>query len=616
LSDGSRRNLAPLPSNFKYFPYEKLRYNQAELIRSAKEAIIDKKHLIVRAPAGFGKTPCILAAALQAAEKLNLKIMWICRTHRESDRVIDEVKKISTKHTWISGLSIRARSEMCLLPIDSEIRREVEAFSIMCSELKKAGKCPYYNETKKKVKVYLPKVTSASEIIEICSKHSTCPYEMARRQLPKSTIIALNYLYALKPEIFNKLQLNGSSYILIIDEAHNLPEIATQILSEKITANSLRQTVAEAEKHGVELAINIGTQLLKFMEKETEEKIISKKQLTNIIKKSVQMELSDIANALLIKGLEIRRKLALKGKLPRSHIHHLGKFIALLQTSLKKPEHTIILRSGELELVCFDPRRLTRKLYKKFHSTISLSGTINADYGEIVGIKSSKYMELSFNYSSDQVLPIVATNVTSDYDMRSPTMYRKMAEYIIVTAEVVNSGIGVFTASYEVLNGLINAGVINIKKPMFIEREGLPSRMSEHQIRQFKEKAKRGGAIYLGVCGGRASEGEDFPGSEMDVVILAGIPFPEPTLTLKAKVEYYEKRFPRKARLYSYILPSLWKAAQAAGRVMRGPDDRGAIIYLDKRYLKYGNLMPTWMRPRKTIKEAAELKEELCLFFA
>ena len=603
-------------NKFKYFPYEKLRENQAELIRAAEEAVVNKEHLIIRAPAGFGKTSCILAGALQAAEKLNLKIMWICRTHREADRVIDELKKISIKHRWITGLSIRSRAEMCLLPIDSEIKRDIEAFSVICSELRKAGRCPYYSKNIRVTRPILPRVASATEIIEECAKISICPYEVAKKHLTKYTIIALNYLYALNPQISSKLNLNENAYILIIDEAHNIPEVATQILSEKITMNSLKQTIKEAERNHVEVATHISIELLKILEKTAKEEIFSKNKLVKIIEKASNMKLVEVSKILVTRGLEIRRKLALKGKMPKSHIHHLGKFVSLLAKSINKAEHTLIIREEELELVCFEPRILTQRLFKKFYTTISLSGTISGDYSEIVGINSSRYLELQFQYGLDQVLSIVATNVTSDYNMRSAEMYRKMAEYIIVTSEVVDSGIGVFAASYEVLNGLIEAGVPNIKKPVFIEKEGSTSRSSEQQLKSFKEKAKKGGAIYMGVCGGRASEGEDFPGSEMDVVILAGIPFPEPTLTVKAKVKYYEKRFPGRGRLYSYVLPSIWKAAQAAGRVMRGPEDRGVIIYLDKRYLKYANLMPTWMKPQKKIREAVELKEELCLFFA
>ncbi len=404
--------------------------------------------------------------------------------------------------------------------------------------------------------------------------------------------------------------------ILIIDEAHNLPEVAINILNEKITLTSLNQTIREAIRYNSEIALEVSRILIRIIEKNEKEKILKKKYLINEIERNTKYKIEYIIEELIKKGIHIRRKLALKGKTPRSHIHHLGKFLKALRLSLNNQAYTIIARKDEIELNCFDPRVLTIKALRDFPSIISISGTIeNESYSKIIGLEKSRFIEVSFKPKPDQILTIVTSNVTSDFEKRSIFMYRRMLEYIVVTSEIVRSGIGIFAASYEVLRGLVNAGITEIKRPIFIEDESYNSKTIERQLLLFKEKARRGGALYLGVCGGKVAEGEDFPEKEMDVVILAGIPFPEPTLALKAKIKYYKKIFGKKAKLYSYIIPSIWKASQAAGRTIRGPDDRGAIIYLDYRYLKYSKIIPSWLRPRKVINNPMELKEELCLFF-
>ncbi len=601
----------------KYFPYPNLRSGQLSVIRAVIDSIINGDRLIVRAPAGFGKTVCVLSGALKAMEETNRKLLWMCRTHREAERVIHELKKIGKKHSWIIGTSIKARSEMCPLPMEDELRKDIDAFSIMCSELRKENKCPYYSKGKR-LKIKLPDITSANEIFSLSIKFGVCPYEIAKTRIRDAHIVALNYMYILNPFIFDKMEIRNNQYILVIDEAHNLPEIAVSIMSDKLTASSIEQAFMEAKRYNVETAVNVSRKLMKIIRNTGKEKLLDKEELISIIEDTTGISIRRVADELISEGLNIRRKLAKRGRIPRSYVHRLGKFIKLLELSKNKRYYALILREGEIELSCFEPRILIKHtIMNKFTSVICLSGTIDEkSYRKITGLQPLKKVNIEIDPLPDQILTVVALDVTSDYRMRSNSMYNRMVEYIYVVSEVVDSGIGVFAASYEVLNGLIEAGVTEIRKPLFIEKEHHSAKFIERQIEMFKEKARSRGAIYLGVCGGRASEGEDFPNREMDAVVLAGVPFPEPTLTLKAKIKYYESIFGRKAKLYGYVIPSIWKACQAAGRAIRGPEDRGAIVYLDFRYLKYAEYMPEWLRPRKIIRKPAELKEELCLFFA
>jgi len=121
------------------------------------------------------------------------------------------------------------------------------------------------------------------------------------------------------------------------------------------------------------------------------------------------------------------------------------------------------------------------------------------------------------------------------------------------------------------------------------------------------------------VQGGRTSEGVDFPGNQMNSVVVVGVPYAEPTPRVKAQIEYYEKRFPGFGREYGYILPAMKKASQAAGRPIRTLDDMGAIIFLDYRFsTSYcRNFLPSWITERmKTLpNENGILAHEIKSFF-
>jgi DNA excision repair protein ERCC-2 len=49
---------------------------------------------------------------------------------------------------------------------------------------------------------------------------------------------------------------------------------------------------------------------------------------------------------------------------------------------------------------------------------------------------------------------------------------------------------------------------------------------------------------------------------------------------------------------YTYLFPGLQKVVQAAGRVIRGPDDRGVLYLIDDRFARpdVQRLLPAWWR--------------------
>ena len=116
-------------------------------------------------------------------------------------------------------------------------------------------------------------------------------------------------------------------------------------------------------------------------------------------------------------------------------------------------------------------------------------------------------------------------------------------------------------------------------------------------IDDFKKQGDRGGAVLLGVQGGRNSEGGDFPGTTMESVVVVGVPYAKPTPRMEAQINYYDSRFDQKGRDYAYVLPAMTRAIQAAGRPVRRLDDRGVIVMLDQRFgTPYlSRFIPSWL---------------------
>ncbi len=108
------------------------------------------------------------------------------------------------------------------------------------------------------------------------------------------------------------------------------------------------------------------------------------------------------------------------------------------------------------------------------------------------------------------------------------------------------------------------------------------------------------GCVLLAVQGGRFSEGEDFPGDEMDVSIVVGLPLPPPSPTMYAEYRQMEiDRFDKhQAYMVLSLLPALRKAFQCAGRHVREPGKVGMVFFMDSRFAdqRIIDLMPSWLR--------------------
>lgn len=239
-----------------FFPYAEVRPFQDQFIKTIFSAVEEGCSVAIEGSNGLGKTIAALSACLPKAFEKNLKILYVARTHRQHDRVIEELKTISRKQS-VSGLSVRGRHEMCLNRFVKDNAQDARAVMEICELLKTKNRCLYYRNIEEKKSQcsqlqqrILSQPHSASEILRACQNKGFCPYELTKTCLTDVNVIALSYLYIFEPTIRNaflkNLDLPLSKTILIIDEAHNLPETAVGIASSSLTLFALKQAQAEA----------------------------------------------------------------------------------------------------------------------------------------------------------------------------------------------------------------------------------------------------------------------------------------------------------------------------------------------------------------------------------
>ena len=631
----------------EFFPYSSVRPHQDEFVTTVYNAVRERRSVLIEGSNGLGKTISALSACVPVAVEKNLKILYVARTHRQHDRVIEELRAIYSKH-HVTGVSIRGRAEMCLNVFAARGAFDSKSLMEVCELLKAKSRCPYYLNVDERTYDYLAleqqiaaRPYMASEIMRICKKKEVCPYELVKSALEDAKVIALSYLYVFEPQIrtafLKNLETELGKVILIVDEAHNLPETAIDISSSTLSLFVMRQAELEAIRFGNKDVENFAHFFRVEVEKLTDhidrEEIISPDSIIDIIQKQGNVSRPrEFFDSMHGAGAAIKKSLLAEGKNPRSYVHAMSEFLLKWVETVDDQAYINVAsrylnkernKTAKLQIVALDPAKITEPVFSSTYANVIMSGTLQPleAFARITKLpQDTVKCIVPSPFPREHVFSAVCLGVTTAMEKRTSAMYQTMIQRINEVVNNTPTNTGVFAASYGVLESLLSEGLENaLEKPLFHERRGMISKANEKMVQDFKACGSKGGAVFLGVQGGRTSEGVDFPGNQMNSVVVVGIPYAEPTPRVKAQIEYYEKCFPGFGREYGYVLPAMKKASQAAGRPIRTLDDCGAIVFLDYRFSTAycRGFLPSWItNGMKTLPDKKDvLANEVSKFF-
>jgi len=405
---------------------------------------------------------------------------------------------------------------------------------------------------------------------------------------------------------------------LVIDEAHNIIDVATEVNSDKLIPYFLTSCINDLQTHKlpekywkfVRLIKNDLAQKIKDLKKET--RIDAREYLYNKICKPLKFKDKDEFSAFLkdMQNEYNERVEAVKSsdkkEIARNNVRYLVKFWLNWCKKCESEKYFFcysISRSGNrkyigLEIVALDPREITGPIFENSYACINLSGTVIPyvfKYLTGLSYKKEGYSEIiaPSPFKSRNILALITEGVNTGRDNRTSTMFKKIISKIEEVISITPANIGVFCASYRILEGLSQGVEMNnifssmvqrYDKRLYIESPQNSASKNTEMLDQFKACSKKNGAVLLGVCGGRNSEGEDYPGDFMNAVIIVGIPYHLQTPRVKAKINYYDRQFNRQGWNFAYLYPAMQRANQASGRPIRKETDKGVIIFMDERF--------------------------------
>ena len=590
------------------FPYENIRENQDLLITDFENAIQNKQILLAHAPTGLGKTASVLSVALQYALDKKKTIFFLTNRHTQHYIAVETLKDMQKKHQIsFSCLDLIGKKWMCNQEIAGMYGVD---FTEFCKYLVEKDECEFYNHVRGKksltveAKLLLHELKVLGplhneELIKSCREKRMCSYEIALAMAKNITILIGDYNYLFNPfiqnTIFNKLDLEMENVIVIVDEGHNLPSRIVEMLSSKLSSFMIKNGLLEAKKFGYKGLIVWLQELNKIINslaefEQEKEKIVSKELFIDKI--NTVVDYNQLINELEQAAEEVRKK---------QHQSFLGG-IANFLLQWKNDDQGFIRYISErqskygpvtsLIYACLDPSIVTKEIFSQVDSGIVMSGTLNPTmmYKDVLGIGRSIEKEYSSPFPPENKLSIIIPETTTKYTARNEQMFIEISDKCSKLASLIPGNIAFFFPSYDLRDKI--GRFMNSSKKFFWEKSEMSKEEKETFLNEFKAEKEKGG-ILLGVAGANFAEGIDLPGDLLQGVIIVGLPLAKPNLITLKIIDYYDKKFGR-GWDYGYIFPAMNKCLQSAGRCIRSEKDKGAIIYLDARFIwpRYYSCLP------------------------
>jgi DNA excision repair protein ERCC-2 len=585
------RNASLLPLGF---PFSTYRPGQREMAVDVYRTIRDREQMLVRAATGIGKTMAAIYPSIKAlAEGLTSRIFYL--TARTTGRTVAEkaLDALRLKGARIKSVTLTAKDKICF---DSENACTAEE----CEYAK-----GYYDRIDGALKdIFQSDAFDREAIVRVSEKHRICPFEFSLELALWADCIICDYNYAFDPRVYLRRFFleETSGYVFLIDEAHNLVDRAREMFSAEIwkqpfldTRRALKNDLPGLFQH----MGRINTDLVKrrkacaaagntLTEKDPPGALfpmlrgflrIAEKWLTLNIKTPFREELLDIYFVV------------------SSFVKISEQYDENYTTCTERVEKDL-----KVKLFCVDPAASLKNALTRCDAAIFFSATLTPMhyFKKIFGCDpdaSERIIPTPFPKENLSVL--VADRISTRYRHRAATA-DPVAKLLIRFVEQKEGNYLLFFPSYRYMQMIFT--VFEKARPG-IETQIQAPEMSEDEREDFLKRFLETPAdtrVGFVVMGGIFGEGIDLVGERLSGAAIVGVGLPGISMERDLIRDCFEQHH-RAGFEYAYLYPGIIRVLQAAGRVIRTENDRGAIFLIGQRFVtpQYRSLLPAEWQPIK-----------------
>ena len=581
------------------------RTEQIEMAHAVGESIQNKSSLIIEAGTGTGKTFAYLAPALVFGKKTIISTGSKNLQDQLFNRDLPAIKKALNFTGKIALLKGRA-NYLCLERLDQVIAQGVLGDKSVLAELSKVRK--WNNSTKTgdftecidlaEDSPIIPQLTSTAEscLGTDCPNYSECYVASARKKALNADLVVVNHhLFfadmAVKESGFGELIPNAE--VIIFDEAHQLPDIASQYFGQSLTSRQLFDLCKD-------INIVYRTELKDMQQLGT---------TSDTLLKVVQDFRLLLGNGSNVRGnwRELYTQSAVKKsfELLQEKIDLLAEVIKLalgrsqtldsifqrvesIKIQLKRLSETNIVGycywyegNGRQFGLYITPLTVADKFGAQLEAkeaawiftsaTLEVGGTFN-HFCQLLGIENAtqKILPSPFNYSEQSLLcvPRYLPNTNQTNTLSS------LGEMLLPVIEANKGRCFVLCTSYSMMRGLAEYFREKSNLSILLQGETSKGKLLEQFIKETHSVLVATSSFW---------EGVDVRGDALSLVIIDKLPFTAPDEPLlKARIE--DCRLQGGDPFNDIQIPeAVITLKQGVGRLIRDVTDRGVVIICDNR---------------------------------
>ena len=609
--------MARLPEHVpSLFPFDRVRPSQAAFLADARRAIAGGKHLVAHAPTGLGKTAVALAAGLEHAVREDLVVLFLTSKQSQHRIAVETVQRMEARGVRLQVVDVIGKHAMCLQP---DAPRGGRAFHAYCEAKVASRACSFYSaNAESTVAEIRRRALHVQDLIRACGHDGVCPHKTALEAAKDAVAIVCDYNYVfsdLQERIFGRIGRSLADSILLVDEAHNLPDRIRSQQCGDLTLFGLMRAARDARQVDPPLAAELSAMaqaLQAALRPLRRESRVTRDFLDELLEKAA-------SGGPVIRPEDLARDCHRAGEM----LIRLGVTTPLLDVSTflrmweEREEAVLRLADGGTEkrvsYRLLDPSILGRPVFHEVYASVVMSGTLHPTgmYADLLGLEPERRVLRAYGspFPPENRRVVVTPRVTTAYGRRDDRMYRAIAEEITRVAAAVPGNVASFFPSYDLMERVLaRVRWSDLPKEVLVERQTWTKADRDQSLRWLQSRQETGG-LLVGVLGGGLSEGVDYRDNLLRAVCIVGLPLSPPTLEVEALKAYYAAKFGgEKGYEYAVVYPALNKVLQAAGRPIRGESDRAIVVLMDRRYLdqRYAAGMPPDFRYHATEDAARE----------
>jgi ATP-dependent DNA helicase DinG len=607
------------------------RLAQQAMARAVQNAIAGRDTLIAEAGTGTGKTFAYLVPALLSGERVIISTGTKTLQDQLYFRDLPKVRSVLGARLKMALLKGRA-NYLCLYRLDQTVREGATYERTQAAQL--ATIRAWSARTRRGDRMELaevpeesplwPRVTSTPEncLGVECPFFDDCHVVKARREALEADVVVVNHhlLFAdlaLKQEGFGEILPGAAAFIL--DEAHQIPELAGQFFSQSISARQLTELAQDAltECNGVTGAIGLLLEPVEALQDALRKLRLAMDALPSRGAFQQLEDRADVRESLH----DLRELLATLAELLASQAERSRGFANLHERAGLFTERLdrIVESHGDQNVRWYETfprgfalyatpldlavpmrglRERTQAAWIHTSATLSVAG----DFGHFarqLGLDDPHTLSLGspFDYAT-QALCYLPKDLP-DPGARDHT--EQVIESVLPVLHASNGRAFLLFTSHRALRRAAELLQDKVPWPLFVQGTAPRPRLLE----EFR-------ASGHGVLLGAASfwEGVDVVGEALSVVVIDKLPFAAPDdPVLMARLSALEQSGINP--FMGWQVPSAVIALkQGAGRLIRDVHDRGVLVLCDPRLTTkgYGRLFLASLPPMPRTRELADVR--------